>query len=161
MKLIPRRGEKVEISRRSLINLAFAVALLAGLGFFALQRGGTVEQPVQDVVEGDTLFIGATKVRLEGIAVPAPDEPGGVEARQYLSHLALGKTAVCHLSGGRSWDRIDARCEVEGLDLAEAMVRAGLARDCPRRSDGRYGPFETDRGRQLALPARCAVDAPD
>ena len=33
-------------------------------------------------------------------------------------------------------------CYLNGEDIGEAMVRQGLARDCPRISGGRYGEAE-------------------
>jgi endonuclease YncB( thermonuclease family) len=45
---------------------------------------------------------------------------------------------VRELDGARTRDRCVAVCDLEGMDLAAVMVRAGLARDCPGFSGGRY-----------------------
>jgi len=147
--------KKVQITRRAVIGLTAAAILFAALAVVANRMGGVVTDTVSRVEDGATLFVGLTKVRLRGIAVPALDQPLGKAAMQALADAALGKTASCRLSGSRSWDRIDAHCTVEGQDLAEMMIRSGLARDCPRESEGRYAAFEADRGETFPLPDDC------
>ena len=44
-------------------------------------------------------------------------------------------------------------CYREGQDIAEALVRAGLARDCPRFSGGRYAAAETAKRRDCRSQA--------
>jgi hypothetical protein len=53
-------------------------------------------------------------------------------------------------------------CYLEGSDLAAEMVRAGLARDCPRFSGGRYRAAEAQAaaagetiGGSYRLPGYC------
>ena len=44
-------------------------------------------------------------------------------------------------------------CYLDGQDVAEALVRAGLARDCLRYSGGRYAAVEPAAARKLAFPS--------
>ena len=46
-------------------------------------------------------------------------------------------------------------CYLDGQDIAEALVRAGLARDCPRFSGGQYAAAETPAARGLPFPSYC------
>jgi endonuclease YncB( thermonuclease family) len=68
---------------------------------------------------------------------------------------ALGRRLACRLDGRRSHDRRVATCFNAGGDLAAQLIAAGLGRDCPRFSSGRYAGDETAAGRRLALPAYC------
>ena len=56
--------------------------------------------------------------------------------------LVLGRELRCELDGERTHDRCVAVCYLEAEDIAEAMMRQGFARDCPRFSGGRYRSAE-------------------
>ena len=77
-------------------------------------------------------------IRLQGLAAPERDEPGGPEAAAAMKRLVHGREVRCELDGERTYDRCAAVCYVDGLDVAEVMIRGGYARDCPRFSQGRY-----------------------
>jgi endonuclease YncB( thermonuclease family) len=146
------------ITRRSWINLLLAVGLLAVLALYASRSGGQVTGRVDQVLDGATLLVGATEIGLKGIATPEAGEPLEEAARAFLSDLALGKTVTCTLTGERAWDRIFATCTLDGQDLAQAVVQAGFARDCPRQSEGRYEAFEAKGSANIPLPDFCAPD---
>ncbi len=135
-----------------------ALAVIALIAFQAIRPGGQLEDVVGKVIDGDTLYVGPAKIRLEGIAAPELDEPLGPEARDFLTVIALGKPARCDLTSERSFDRQVAVCRIDGQDLGKVMVEAGLARDCPHFSGGRYEPFETEQSRRLPLPGYCLGD---
>ena len=149
---------RAPITRRSWINLLLAVGLLAVLAIYASRSGGQVTGRVDQVPSGDTLLVGATEIGLKGIVTPQAEEPAGEAARAFLSDLALGKTVTCALTGERAWDRIFATCSLDGQDLAQAVVEAGFARDCPRQSGGRYEAFEVEGSANIPLPDFCAFD---
>ena len=149
---------RAPITRRSWINLLIAVGLLALLAIYASRSGGQVTGRVDQVLSGDTLLVGATEIGLKGIVTPQAEEPAGEPARAFLSDLALGKTVTCALTGERAWDRIFATCSLDGQDLAQAVVEAGFARDCPRQSGGRYEAFEVEGSANIPLPDFCAFD---
>lgn len=92
------------------------------------------------VIDGDTIDIRGTHVRLEGISAPELKERGGPEARDALAAL-IGKAEVyCALSGRRSYEREVAVCfpergsPIHGIDLGGRMVSEGWALPCPRYS---------------------------
>jgi micrococcal nuclease len=76
--------------------------------------------------------------------------------------MVLGRELLCELNGELTHDRCEGVCYLNGEDIGEAMVRQGLARDCPRFSGGRYGEAEVQAathgatiGRAYALPGYC------
>ena len=122
-------------------GLAIAVCLLASPPL-ACDRG-TVTGRVSHVRDGDTIELGHLAVRLSGLAAPEWNEAGGIEAREAMIELVHGRTVRCELDGSRTYDRCAGVCYLDGRDIAGALVSAGLARDCPRFSGGRYAILET------------------
>ena len=147
-----------------LLKASFA-ALITALSFAVAPLQPVFAQgfePVADltgvasVKDGDGLLFGSVEVRLQGIAAPELRDPIGQASTENLRRLADGKRVVCYLDGtraGRS-KRPVAVCTVDGRDLGELQVLAGMALDCPRYSKGRYAEAERKalkEGRNLAL----------
>lgn len=139
---------------RPLIALA---ALLAASPVLALDRlAGRAH-----VLDGDTIVVSGIHVRLKGVAAPEvahpgdPGEPGGPEARAFMVELVEGETVVCDLTQERTHGRRVGWCYRQGQDIAEALIRAGLARDCPRFSGGRYAVAEQPEAAALPFPGYC------
>jgi endonuclease YncB( thermonuclease family) len=113
--------------------------------------------------DGDTLRVAGITLRLEGVAAPEiahpglgiAEEPGGPEAAAFMAHLVDGKVLVCDLTGRRTHGRPVAVCRLDGQDVGAAVIAAGLARDCPRFSRGRYAEIERPVAKSLVLPAYC------
>lgn len=102
-------------------------------------------------IDGDTLALGGARIRLWGIDAPEADTPFGRQATRLMAQTLVLGPVRCVDTGGRSHDRIVARCEdAAGADLAERMVAAGLAVDWPKFSGGRYAATEA-RAKQAAL----------
>jgi endonuclease YncB( thermonuclease family) len=136
---LPRPGLAV------LLLLAWALAPAAGAA--AERLAGTAR-----VVDGDTLDVAGIHVRLEGVAAPELHEAGGDEARAFVAGLAEGRTVVCERTRGR---RV-GYCRREGRDVGAEVIAAGLARDCPRYSGGRYAAAERpEASRRLPFPSYC------
>lgn len=111
-------------------------------------------------VDGDTIRIGATSIRIWGLAAPERSEPGGRQATAVMAELLARGPVSCRDTGARSHQRVVAVCTVAGRDLAAEMVASGWARDCPRYSDGRYRDVEARSPRRVAypLPKYCTVE---
>jgi micrococcal nuclease len=113
------------------------------------------------VIDGDTITVDGIHVRLKGVAAPEvahfgrSGEPGGEEARDFVAKLVDGQTVVCDLSQERTWGRRVGWCYRNGQDVAEALIRAGLARDRPRYSGGRYAADDQPRAATLPFPGYC------
>lgn len=120
---------------------------------------------VAHVIDGDTIHLTTdeaekvVKVRLQGVAAPERGHAGGLEATQFVEQLAEGRQVRCKLDGSRSKDRVVGVCfvEVEGVskEIGAAVIEAGLARDCPRFSGGRYKTLEKPEAAGLPYPSYC------
>ncbi len=92
---------------------------------------------VPRIIDGDTLAIGATKVRLEGIDAPESDqvclnENGihwacGIDARDQLAAHIAGRDIECSSNGSDVYQRTLATCYLAGEDLNGWLVQQGLA----------------------------------
>lgn len=89
------------------------------------------------VIDGDTLQIGARKIRLWGVDAPelaqvchgptGADVPCGLVAREALVELAQAKPVNCSGTETDRYDRLVARCKVNDADIGATLVRKGLA----------------------------------
>lgn len=95
------------------------------------------------VIDGDTIVIEGTKIRLAGIDAPELDHPYGKQAKFAMMALCKGQIVTAHFDGANSHDRCVATCYLpDGRDLSAEMVRIGLAIDWPKHSGGKYRPLE-------------------
>jgi micrococcal nuclease len=101
-----------------------------------LHRGATFSGPVVYVGDGDGLCVAATpgrerdsntwvEVRIGDFYAPELHEPAGPRARAMLQQLTRGRRAIC-VADHRSYDRIVARCSVDGRDIGDQMRRSGI-----------------------------------
>ena len=82
---------------------------------------------VPRIVDGDTLAIGSTKVRLEGIDAPETDQvclngsgvhwTCGIDARDQLAAHIEGREISCKSNGIDAYRRTLAICYLAGEDL--------------------------------------------
>jgi endonuclease YncB( thermonuclease family) len=111
------------------------------------------------VIDGNTIHVnsasGTVKVQLQGIAVPEYSQQGGKEAAAFLAQYAEGKHVQCALDVTKTQRSEVVICYVDGKDIAAAVVKAGLARDCPAISGGRYWGIERPEALKLSLPDYC------
>nr|PZN78291.1 MAG: hypothetical protein DIU57_15940 [Pseudomonadota bacterium] len=90
-----------------------------------------------EAVTGDILRINGTEIRLAGIEAPDPEQrcliPGnhrwrcGIAARTVLGQSVRGQTVTCRISGSDDTGRELGTCLVGDQDVAQRLVRAGLA----------------------------------
>lgn len=87
---------------------------------------------VRYVGDGDSLCVGPNadpaswiEVRLADFFAPELSRPGGAEAKAALEQIAFGRTVRCQ-AGKRSYDRVVARCRLDGAPLGQLMRRAGV-----------------------------------
>ena len=151
-------------NRRGRIGFGIALLLVAlHAGFDARAENLTLEGVVSHVRDGDTIELGPIAVRLQGIAAPEGNEPGGDIATDVMRDLVLGKELRCDLTGDRSYDRVIGVCFLkDGRDIGEVMVFQGHARGCRKFSSGRYADAERharamghDLSQIYALPGYC------
>jgi micrococcal nuclease len=97
------------------------------------------------VIDGDTIDMNGTRIRLAGIDAPELDQPYGQNAKSALIQLCRGQTIRAVSEGDRSHDRMVATCYLpDGRDLSAEMVRAGLAIDWRKHSGGKYLRLEPE-----------------
>jgi endonuclease YncB( thermonuclease family) len=104
---------------------------------YASDAGPVVLSGPARVIDGDTISIAGTRIRLEGIDAPeagqtcksAANEPWpcGSQATANLSDIVAGKSVVCEKRGTDKYGRILATCFVGGQDINALMVRQGYA----------------------------------
>lgn len=88
------------------------------------------------VIDGDTIDVGETRVRLHGIDAPERGQPCttltgqhwacGDWVTQQVRDRFEGAAATCEVLDRDRYGRAVARCYVGGDDMAEVMVREGL-----------------------------------
>lgn len=116
-----------------LCSLVALVICLAGVG---LPAWAEIRGKLR-VVDGDTVDVGKTRVRLHGIDAPERDQPcttlsgqnwacGDWVTRQ-VTDLYQGAEARCDPLDRDGYGRIVARCFVKGQDIGAEMVGLGLA----------------------------------
>ena len=109
----------------------------------AVKSAGQVIQGRCYVIDGDTISINKTRIRLARIDAPELDHPYGQKSKWALVSLCKGQTISAHVEEGMSYDRLVATCRLpDGRDLSAELVRQGLALDWKRFSDGKYRNLE-------------------
>lgn len=104
---------------------------------------GTVLTGRAYVVDGDTLTILNTQVRLFGVDAPELDHPYGKNAKGALLSLCKGHDVRAEITGQDTHGRTVARCYLaDGRDLSAEMVKLGLAIDWAKFSNGQYCALE-------------------
>lgn len=127
--LRPRSGRASQTMKT--ITIAIVVCLVSLLAQAADLVG------VPRVVDGDTLAISSTKVRLEGIDAPETDQiclnangmhwACGIDARDELAVHVGGREIRCSSSGVDAYKRTLATCYLGDEDLNAWMVQQGWA----------------------------------
>lgn len=105
------------------------------------------------IVDGDTLKIKQTQIRLFGIDAPELNHPYGQKAKWALVHMCKGQEVTAKVVEMDKYGRTVARCRLsDGRDLSAEMVKQGLAIDWPKYSNGLYRALEVpDARRRLWL----------
>ena len=92
---------------------------------------------VTRVIDGDTIHVGDTRVRLDGIDAPestqtckratGEDWACGTEATHAMRLMAEGRDVVCRNHGLDKYGRTLGTCFVDGRNINAEMVKLGLA----------------------------------
>jgi endonuclease YncB( thermonuclease family) len=95
-------------------------------------RGTDFSGQVRYVGDGDSLCVGQSsepntwiEVRVADFYAPELHSPGGPQAKAALQRIAMGQVAQCK-AGHRSYDRIVARCIINGESIGGSLRRAGI-----------------------------------
>src|SRR6201984_2434577 len=100
------------------------------------------------VIDGDTIEIHGTRIRLWGIDAPESTQlcrgddslqyRCGAQAANDLDAFIARRPVNCLPMNLDQYGRTVATCAAGGADLGEWLVRSGLALDWPQYSKGRY-----------------------
>jgi endonuclease YncB( thermonuclease family) len=133
------------------IPAMLALLLLSGVA----SAGDFVGQA--SVIDGDTLEIHGTRIRLWGIDAPESSQLcRGEDSSQYrcgavaandLDAFIARRPVSCLPLNLDPYGRTVATCSVGGANLGEWLVRNGLALDWPQYSKGKYGEAQRDAER--------------
>jgi len=133
-----------------------AVALIANLTTPVAAELTTLTGTVTHVRDGDTIEVSKIPIRLNGVSAPELKEPLGQQSKAFMRALVHSKRIRCELNGEKTYDRYVGVCYFEDQDIGAAVIEAGLARDCPRFSGGRYAGVESAAARgAIKLPRYC------
>jgi endonuclease YncB( thermonuclease family) len=127
-----------------------AVFLLSGLP--AVLANNLTGQA--SIIDGDTLEIHGTRIRLWGIDAPESSQlcrgddslqyRCGAKAANELDAFIARRPVDCSPVNLDQYGRTVAVCSIDGVDLAEWLVRNGLALDWPAYSEGKYDKVQRD-----------------
>jgi micrococcal nuclease len=102
------------------------------------------------VLDGDTIRIGITHYRLQGINAPELFEPYGQAARFELLDIIGTDIVSCQWDGTMNHKRYVAVCSTGHYpDIGAELIRRGLALDCTRYSGGKYRKLEPPDSRRI------------
>jgi endonuclease YncB( thermonuclease family) len=106
------------------------------------------------VIDGDTLEIHGTRIRLWGIDAPESTQfcrnneslqyRCGAKAANELDAFIARRPVDCSPVSLDQYGRTVAVCSIAGVDVAEWLVRNGLALDWPTYSKGKYDQAQRD-----------------
>lgn len=137
--------------------MMLAAAIVAAGIFAGAYVDGWFERPltgVATVVDGDTLDLHGTRVRLWGVDAPEWNTPMGAVAKITMRQLLAKGPLTCHDTEARSHGRTVATCSFQdGEDLGRDLIRMGVALDCPGYSNGFYADDEPSNARNLIRPS--------
>ena len=103
------------------------------------------------VIDGDTVVVNGTHIRLKGVDAPELASPLGATARQVMIDIIGDSELTCRPTGERTHRREIGYCVTDiGIDIGQAIIAAGAALACPR-FDPRYLSFEKAEA-LMALP---------
>jgi endonuclease YncB( thermonuclease family) len=129
---------------RAMLFAAIAVASLAATGWLLDRRSAELVGPAR-VIDGDSIVVAATEIRLYGIDAPEYRQtclragfawPCGVEAANVMRRMVAGREIRCRPRDQDRYGRTVAVCFIGALDLGAAMVKGGFAMA--------YGAYEAD-----------------
>ncbi len=116
---------------------------------------------VPRIVDGDTIYADAVKIRLSGIDAPETDQlcldatgkswTCGIEAKTRLQDFSRDRAWVCQLAGTDRYGRYLGSCSIDGEDVSRWMVRSDWALAFRRYSTAYVQDEEYARERKQGL----------
>ncbi len=115
-----------------------------------------IQGKVTHVRDADTIEVRGVPIRFDGVDAPDKGQPGFHEGKEWMKRNYGNRMVRCVLTGAKTYDRYVGTCfGSKGENLSAAIIGAGLARDCPRYSGGKYRKYETARSRSVPMKDYC------
>ena len=135
-------------------NIGIIVVLVALAWFLSPQEPDIGDSDVAGrarVVDGDTFWIGDTKIRLFGIDAPEATEIHGPAATQWMKAAVRNQTVSCVQKDTDRYGRMVATCWANGVNLAEELTRVGLAKAYRRFSRDYIDEEDAARSKKIGI----------
>jgi endonuclease YncB( thermonuclease family) len=133
------------------------VSVITGLMMLAGQAMAEPLTGQASIIDGDTLEIHGTRIRLWGIDAPESSQlcrgedslqyRCGAQAANDLDSFIARRTVTCAPVNLDQYGRTVATCSAGAEDLGEWLVSNGLALDWPHYSKGKYDAVQKDAER--------------
>src|SRR5262245_61201436 len=93
---------------------------------------GTIINGPARVIDGDTVVVAGTTVRLKGVDAAELGTPRGENAKRVMIALVTSEL-TCRLTGEKTHGREVGYCFTsDGVDINQAIIASGAALACPR-----------------------------
>jgi len=83
--------------------------------------GKILEGRITHVRDGDTFEVNGIPVRISALDCPENSTSAGKAVTRFAKKLK-GKTAVCELTGAKTYDRVVGYCSIDGKDFGKIMM---------------------------------------
>jgi len=136
------------------VNIRPMLRILLTIGLFAVLPVFAAAQT--RVIDGDTLELGGTVYRLNGIDAPEFGQTCGrwrcgAEATEALKKAVSGKSLRCEALSRDGYGRVIATCFANGQDIGAKMVADGFAWAFVRYSDAYTDQEVTAKAKSLGI----------
>ncbi|MCK1361230.1 thermonuclease family protein [Bradyrhizobium sp. 199] len=136
--------------------------LAVGALFFSIHAAGAGQvRGVPQIVDADTVYIGQSKIRFNGVDAPETDQvcldaagktwTCGIEAREQLRSFSKDREWSCELAGTDKYRRSLGSCAVGGENVSRWLVQNGWALAFRRYSAEYVHDEDVARERQRGL----------
>ncbi|WP_128933563.1 thermonuclease family protein [Bradyrhizobium zhanjiangense] len=156
LRLYSVLGQRTESEDNAFLNRLSVIAVLLAVVLYvagevparhwanahAVPPMTTISGPAR-VIDGDTVVVAGTPIRLKGVDAAELGTARGENARRVMVTLVTG-TLTCRLTGEKTYSREVGYCTTaDGADINRAIIAQGAALACPRY-DTRYVSFEQE-----------------
>ena len=84
-------------------------------------RGKILEGRITHVRDGDTFEVNGIPVRISALDCPENSTSAGQKVTRFAKQFK-GQTAVCELTGAKTYDRVVGYCSIGGKDFGKTMM---------------------------------------
>ena len=84
-------------------------------------RGKILEGRITHVRDGDTFEVNGIPVRISALDCPENSTNAGQKVTRFAKQFK-GQTAICELTGAKTYDRVVGYCSIGGKDFGKTMM---------------------------------------